>query len=645
MVNITLPDGSVRQYEGAISGMQVAESIGAGLAKAALAVKVDGKQQDIYLPIEKDAHLQILTVKDEEGLEIMRHTLTAQVLARAVKEMWPDAKLAIGPTIKDGFYYDIDMEHKLTPDDLPKIEKKMNEIIDRNQKVVRELWDKHEAEKYFKDIGNTYKADIIHRAPDGKISLYRQGEGEINKPTGHFMDLCFGPHIEQTGKISKAFKLTKLAGAYWRGDSNNAQLQRIYGTMWANEKDLKSYLTRIEEAEKRDHRKLGTQLDLFHIQEEATGQVFWHDKGWTLYRLLENFIRDKIRREGYIEVKTPVLVDRVLWEKSGHWEKFRENMFTIEADEKTLAVKPMNCPCHVQIFNKKTVSYRDLPIRMAEFGSCYRNESDGSLHGIMRLRGFVQDDAHIFCTPEQITEEVTKFCELLKTTYKQLGFENIVVKFSTRPEKRAGTDETWDKAEAALAEACKASNLAYEINPGEGAFYGPKLEFTVFDSLERGWQCGTIQLDYVLPERLDANYIGADNQKHRPVMLHRAVLGSLERFIGILIEHHGGAFPLWLAPVQVVLATIVDDAIDYAKEIKLEMEKHGIRVELDLRGEQISYKVREHSHAKVPAIIALGKQEVEKRTVAIRRLGSQKQEFVALDEALKALAQEAKTPE
>lgn len=639
MVNITLPDGSVKSFDGAVSGMAVAESIGAGLAKAALAVKVDGKQQDIYEPISHDAKLQILTSKDEEGLDIMRHTLTAQVLARAVKELWPDAQLAIGPTIKDGFYYDIDMEHKLTPDDLPKIEKKMLEIIDRNQPVKREIWDKKDAEKYFKDIGNTYKADIISRAPEGNISLYRQGDGDK-----HFMDLCFGPHIAATGKISKAFKLTKLAGAYWRGDSNNAQLQRIYGTMWANDKDLQGYLTRIEEAEKRDHRKLGVQLDLFHIQEEATGQVFWHDKGYTLYRLLENFIRDKIRREGYIEVKTPILVDKVLWEKSGHWEKFREDMFTAESEEKILCIKPMNCPCHVQIFNKKTVSYRDLPIRMAEFGSCHRNEPSGALHGIMRVRGFVQDDAHIFCMEDQINEEVTKFCELLKTTYKQLGFENILVKFSTRPEKRAGTDATWDKAEKALADACKAANLEYVINPGEGAFYGPKLEFTVRDSLEREWQCGTIQVDFVLPERLDANYIGADNQKHRPVMLHRAILGSMERFIGILIEHHGGAFPLWLAPVQVAIATIVDDAIPFAQEVKAELEKRGMRVELDLRGEQISYKVREHSHAKVPVIIALGKQEVEKRTVAIRRLGSQKQEFVALDEALKALAAEAKAP-
>ena len=639
MVNITLPDGSVRKYEGAISGLAVAESIGAGLAKAALAVKVDGKQQDIYEPIEKDAHLQILTIKDEEGLDIMRHTLTAQVLARAVKEMWPDAQLAIGPTIKDGFYYDIDMEHKLTPDDLPKIEKKMAEIIDRNQPVKREMWDKHAAEKYFKDFGNTYKADIIHRAPEGKISLYRQGEGDKS-----FMDLCFGPHIASTGKISKAFKLTKLAGAYWRGDSNNAQLQRIYGTMWSNEKDLQAYLTRIEEAEKRDHRKLGTQLDLFHIQEEATGQVFWHDKGYTLYRTLENFIRDKIRREGYIEVKTPILVDKVLWEKSGHWEKFREDMFTAESEDKILCIKPMNCPCHVQIFKKRTTSYRDLPIRMAEFGSCHRNEPSGALHGIMRVRGFVQDDAHIFCMEEQINEEVTKFCELLKTSYRQLGFENIIVKFSTRPEKRAGDDATWDRAEAALAEACKAANLEYTINPGEGAFYGPKLEFTIKDSLEREWQCGTIQVDFVLPERLDAEYVGADNQKHRPVMLHRAILGSLERFIGILIEHHGGAFPLWLAPVQVAIATIVDDAIPFAKEVKAELEKHGLRVELDTRAEQISYKVREHSHAKVPVIIALGKQEVEKRTVAIRRLGSQKQEFVALDEAIEHLREEAKTP-
>ena len=639
MVNITLPDGSVKAFPHAVSGQEVAESIGAGLAKAAVAVKVDGKQRDIYELVSSDAHLQILTLKDEEGLEIMRHTLTAQVLARAVKELWPKAQLAIGPTIKDGFYYDIALDYKLTPDDLPKIEARMKEIIDRGLPVKREMWGKAEAEKYFADIGNTYKADIISRAPEGMISLYRQGEGD-----NHFMDLCFGPHVANTSRVTKAFKLTKLAGAYWRGDSNNAQLQRIYGTAWANEKDLAAYLTRIEEAEKRDHRKLGTQLDLFHIQEEATGQVFWHPKGWTLYRLLENFIREKIRREGYVEVKTPILVDKILWEKSGHWEKFREDMFTAESEDKTLCIKPMNCPCHVQIFNKKTVSYRDLPIRMAEFGSCHRNEPSGALHGIMRVRGFVQDDAHIFCTEEQINDEVTKFCELLKVTYSQLGFENILVKFSTRPEKRAGSDETWDKAEAALADACKAANLEYVVNPGEGAFYGPKLEFTVLDSLGREWQCGTIQVDFVLPERLDANYIGADNQKHRPVMLHRAILGSMERFIGILIEHHGGNFPLWLAPVQVVIATIVDDAIDYAHEVRGKLEAAGLRVELDLRGEQISYKVREHSHAKVPVIIALGKQEVEKRTVAVRRLGSQKQEFVGLDEAVVKLGEEAKAP-
>ena len=637
MPHITLPDGSVRSFENPVTGQALAESIGAGLAKAAIAMKVDGVQRDLSELLTTDCKIQILTLKDEEGLDVMRHTTTAQALARAIREMFPGAVVAMGPTIKDGFYHDISYSKPLTPDDLPKIEARMKQIIDEANPVQREIWDKAEVVKHFQTLGNKYKPEILERVPDDKISVYRQ----TLKNGESFIDLCIGPHVSNTSKISKAFKLTRLAGAYWRGDSNNEMLQRIYGVAFANDKDLAAYLHRIEEAEKRDHRKLGTQLDLFHIQEEATGQVFWHPKGWTLYRTLENFVRDKILKNGYVEVKTPMLVDRVLWEKSGHWEKYRENMFTAESEGKVLAVKPMNCPCHVQIFKKKTVSYRDLPIRMAEFGSCHRNEPSGALHGIMRVRGFVQDDAHIFCMEDQINSEVTDFCAMLKEVYKELGFENILVKFSTRPEKRAGSDETWDKAENALAEACKEAKLDYVLNPGEGAFYGPKLEFTVKDSLEREWQCGTIQVDFVLPERLDASYIGADNNKYRPVMLHRAILGSLERFVGILIEHHGGAFPFWLAPVQVAIATIVDDGIEYAKEVQKLLEAKGIRVETDFRAEQISYKVREHSHQKIPVILAIGKQEVEKRTVAVRRFGSQKQEFLALDEAINMLANQS----
>ena len=638
MVNITLPDGSVRSFDFAITGQQLAESIGAGLAKAAIAVKVNGVQRDLTEKLEQDAKVSILTLKDAEGIEIMRHTTTAQALARAVRELFPGAVVAMGPTIDDGFYHDISYSKALTPEDLPRIEKRMLDIIDENNPVTREIWDKDEVIKYFGNLGNKYKPEILERVTNNKISVYRQ----TLKNGESFIDMCVGPHVTSTGKISKAFKLTKLAGAYWRGDSNNEQLQRIYGVSFANDKELKEYLHRIEEAEKRDHRKLGTQLNLFHIQEEATGQVFWHPRGWTLYRTLENFIRNKISKNGYVEVKTPMLVDRVLWEKSGHWDKYQEHMFIAESEERTLAVKPMNCPCHVQIFKKGITSYRDLPIRMAEFGSCHRNEPSGALHGIMRVRGFVQDDAHIFCMEEQINSEVTDFCNLLRECYKELGFENIEVKFSTRPEKRAGSDETWDKAEKALADACAAAGLEYTLNPGEGAFYGPKLEFTIKDSLGRGWQCGTIQVDFVLPERLDAHYIGQDGNKHRPVMLHRAILGSLERFIGILIENYAGYFPLWLAPVQVVIITITPEAADYAKEVAALMEGAGLRVELDLRDENISQKVKEHSEARAPIIAAVGMKEVEGRKLALRRLGSQKQEFVVLDEALKSLVQEAR---
>ncbi len=644
-ISITLPDGSKRIYAAGTTGMQVAESIGAGLAKAAIGMKIDGAQRDIYLPIHADANLSILTTKDMDGLDIMRHTLTAQVLALAIKELHPTAKLAIGPTIEQGFYYDIDLEQKLSPDDLPIIEAKMREIMERKQSVTREMWARDAAIAMFEARGESYKAELIRNAPEddtterGKISLYRQGSGD-----DAFIDLCRGPHVPSIDKISPAFRLTRLAGAYWRGDSNNQMLQRIYGVAFANEKDLKAYLTMMEEAEKRDHRKLGRELDLFHIQEEAQGQVFWHDKGWTIYRLVEDYIRRKIRADGYIEVKTPVMVDRVLWEKSGHWEKFRENMFTIENDERTLAVKPMNCPCHVQIFNVGLKSYRDLPLRMAEFGSCYRNEPTGALHGIMRLRGFVQDDAHIFCTEDQIISETKRFCTLLLQVYEELGFTKVDVCLATRPETRAGSDATWDKAEAGLAEAVAATGLSYTTLPGEGAFYGPKLEFHLKDSLGRSWQCGTLQLDFVLPERLDANYIAEDGNKKRPVMLHRAILGSLERFIGILIEEYAGKFPAWLAPLQVVVCPITNEFDIYAHEVCAKLTKTGLRVSADTSNNKINYKVRDHSLQKVPFIIAVGAREMEQETVAIRRLGSDKQEVLPLTDAIVLLNKEAASP-
>jgi threonyl-tRNA synthetase len=638
-INITLTDNSLRSFESPLTGAEFAASIGAGLAKAAVAMKVDGVQRDLSHTIAKDAKVSILTVKTEEGLEVMRHTMAAQVLARAIKELWPTAKLAIGPTIEDGFYYDIECETKISSDDFPKIEAKMLQIIKEDKPVQREMWDRSEAIKYFESIGATFKADIIKNAAEddttekGKVSLYRQGGQDW-----HFMDLCRGPHVPRIGMISDAFKLTKISGSYWRGDSKGPQLQRIYGTMWPDKKQLQDYLTRIEEAEKRDHRKLGQEMDLFHMQEEAIGQVFWHDKGWTLYRTLENYVRNKIRNDGYIEVKTPILVDRTLWEKSGHWDKYSDLMFTSASDEdRTLAIKPMNCPCHVQIFRQGIKSYRDLPIRMAEFGACHRNEPSGALHGLMRVRGFTQDDAHIFCTEDQIIPETKKFCDLLKSVYTDLGFENIEIKVATRPEKRAGTDETWDKAEKALIDAVKAAGLVYDILEGEGAFYGPKLEFHLKDTIGRRWQCGTLQMDFVLPERLEAEYVGADGAKHRPVMLHRAILGSMERFIGILIEHHAGKFPFWLAPLQVVVATVTTTANEYAEKVAETLTEAGIRVATDLRNEKISYKVREHMVAKVPVILAVGEREATESTVSVRRLGSEKQEVLALSDALAKL--------
>ncbi len=633
-ITITLPDGSKREYPKGITGAEIANSISPRLLEAALAVEVSGELIDLSRRIENDSRVRIITAKDPEGLELIRHD-AAHIMAEAVKELYPETQVTIGPAIENGFYYDFARDKAFTPEDLEKIEARMKEISARNEVITREVWNRDEAVNFFLSQGEKYKAEIIRDLPENEeITLYRQG---------NFIDLCRGPHAPSTSKI-KAFKLLKLAGAYWRGDSKNPMLQRIYGTAWPDEKQLKTYLTQVEEAEKRDHRKIGREMDLFHIQEEAVGQVFWHDKGWTLYRVLENFIRKKLKLNGYQEVKTPILVDRALWEASGHWEKYRENMFTSESEEKILAIKPMNCPCHVQIFNQGMKSYRDLPMRMAEFGMCHRNEPSGALHGIMRVRGFVQDDAHIFCTEDQITSETVNFCKLLLEVYKQLGFNEVRVKFSDRPEKRAGSDEIWDKAEAALMEATKAAGLEYELNPGEGAFYGPKLEFVLRDAIGRDWQCGTLQVDFVLPERLGASYIGADGNKHRPVMLHRAILGAFERFIGILIEQYSGKFPLWLAPVQVVVTPITNEIDDYAKEVSEALTKTGIRVQLDLNNEKINYKIREHSLARIPIIVVVGRKEAESKMVSIRRLGSEKQEMLALQAALDKLEQETKIP-
>lgn len=634
VLSIKLPDGSVREYKSGVSGKEIAENIGAGLAKAALAIEVDGELMDLSQTLHNNCDLRIITTKDEEGLDIIRHD-TAHILAEAVKELYPDTQITIGPVIDNGFYYDFSRKTPFTPDDLTKIEQRMYDIVKRDEPIIRSTMPRDDAVRFFKEKGEHYKAEIIASIPSAEdISLYKQGD---------FIDLCRGPHAPSTGK-PKAFKLMKVAGAYWRGDSRNEMLQRIYGTAWVSEKDLKKYLTMLEEADKRDHRKLGKEMELFHIQEEAVGQIFWHNKGWTLYRTLENYIRTKLEKAGYFEVKTPILVDRTLWEKSGHWDKFRENMFTSESEEKALAIKPMNCPCHVQIFNQGIKSYRDLPLRMAEFGTCHRNEPSGALHGIMRVRGFTQDDAHIFCTEDQINSETISFCNLLKEVYKDLGFNEVHVKFSDRPEKRAGSDETWNKAEAALRSAVESAGLDYTLNPGEGAFYGPKLEFTLRDAIGRDWQCGTIQVDFVLPERLDASYIGADGAKHRPVMLHRAILGAFERFIGILIEQYAGRFPLWLAPVQVVVATVTNDADDYAEEVANSLITNGIRVTTDLGHDKISYKIRQHSLAKIPVILAVGRKEVESRTVSIRRLGSEKQEVLELNTVIDKMVEETKVP-
>jgi len=635
MVAITLPDGSVRTFDGPVSGTGLAADIGPGLAKAALAIRVNGAIKDLAAVIEEDAQVSIVTARDDDGLALLRHD-AAHVMAEAVKELYPEVQVTIGPVIKDGFYYDFARPTPFTPDDLEHIEARMREIVARDEPVTREVWDRAEAIRFFTDQGEHYKAEIIQDLPeDEEISLYRQGE---------FIDLCRGPHLPSTGKLGKAFKLMKLAGAYWRGDSRNEMLQRVYGTAWADSKQLKAYLHMLEESEKRDHRRLGREMGLFHIQDVAPGSVFWHPRGWTLYLTLQHYIRTRLQDAGYVEVNTPQMVDRSLWEASGHWEKFREYMFTAESEDRILALKPMNCPGHVQIYRQGITSYRDLPIRMAEFGSCLRNEPSGALHGLMRVRAFVQDDAHIFCTEDQITSETKAFCDLLMSVYKDLGFEQVTVKFADRPAVRAGSDEIWDKAEKALRDATAAAGLETVFNPGEGAFYGPKLEFDLRDAIGRDWQLGTLQVDFVLPERLDATYIGEDGRKHHPVMLHRAILGSLERFIGVLLEQYAGRLPFWLAPLQVVVATITNAADDYAGQVLAALVDAGLKAELDVRNEKIAYKVREHSLTKVPVMLVVGAREARDGTVAMRRLGGEDQEILALEEAAARLKQEAAGP-
>ncbi|MBS0993263.1 threonine--tRNA ligase [Gluconobacter cerinus] len=638
MPAITLPDGSVRTFDGTVTGTTIAASIGPGLAKAALAMEVNGKLVDLSTEIADDAAVKFVTKKDDASLEMIRHD-AAHVLAEAVQSLWPETQVTIGPSIKDGFYYDFSREKPFTPDDFEAIEAKMREIVAANAPFTREVWDRDEAIRFFEEKGEDFKAELIRDLPESEqISIYRQGE---------WLDLCRGPHLRGTADVGTAFKLMRVAGAYWRGDHRNPMLTRIYGTAWRDKKELDAHLMRLEEAEKRDHRRIGREMDLFHIQEEAVGQIFWHHKGWRLYTVLQDYMRRAQSRNGYEEVRTPQLVDRALWEASGHWDKYRENMFIaqVEDEDKTLALKPMNCPCHVQIFRHGLRSYRELPLRMAEFGACHRYEPSGSLHGIMRVRGFTQDDAHIFCTDDQIADETAKFVKMLAEVYTDLGFESFRVKFSDRPETRAGSDEVWDRAEGSLKTACEIAGVEYEYNPGEGAFYGPKLEFVLTDAIGRDWQCGTLQVDYVLPERLDASYIGEDSQRHRPVMLHRAILGSFERFIGILIEQYAGKFPLWLAPTQVVVASIVSDAADYANEVAAELKAAGLQVVTDVRNDKINAKIREHSLARVPVILVVGRREAEERKVAMRRLGGANQEILGLEEAVKTLTAEATPPD
>lgn len=636
MVALTLPDQSLRHFDGSITGLELAADISKSLAKKAVLISVNGELWDLSRPIEQDSRVAVVTRDQEEALEVLRHD-TAHVFAQAVKELYPETQISIGPAIENGFYYDIYRDPSFVIEDLAVIEDKMREIVDRNDAITREVWSREKALAYFKARGESLKAEIIESIPgEEPLTFYQQGA---------FIDLCRGPHMPSTKHVGKAFKLLKLAGAYWRGDSNNLMLQRVYGTAWATPQQLEDHLYRLEEAAKRDHRRLGKEMTLFHLQEEAPGSIFWHPKGWALYRQVRDYIRARLESEGYKEVNTPQLVDRSLWEASGHWEKFRDLMFATEqSDDKHLLVKPMNCPCHVQIFNQGNKSYRDLPLRMAEFGSCHRHEPSGSLHGLMRVRAFVQDDAHIFCTKDQIESETIAFTRLLLSVYKDFGFEDVRVHFSDRPDVRAGTDETWDQAEASLLMASQAAGLEATLNPGEGAFYGPKLEFILKDALGREWQCGTLQVDFVLPERLGASYVGEGGAKQVPVMLHRALLGSFERFLGILIEHYAGRFPLWLAPVQVVVAPITDDVNDYAREVYGLLKQEGLRAEIDVRNEKITYKIREHSHAKVPLILVLGRREAEARQVTVRRLGCVDQETLALQQALDKLILESKPP-
>jgi threonyl-tRNA synthetase len=633
MPEIRLPDGSKRQFESDITVAEVAQNIGAGLARAALAGRVNDQLVDLSFLIREDSDVAIITDKNSEGLEVIRHS-TAHLLAYAVKELFPDAQVTIGPVIEHGFYYDFSYTRPFTPEDLEKIEKKMTEIANRDLPITRKVLPRNDAVKYFKSIKENYKAEIIESIPaDQEVSLYSEGE---------FTDLCRGPHVPSTGKL-KVFKLMKVAGAYWRGDSNNEMLQRIYGTAWTNKEDLQNYLFMLEEAEKRDHRKLGKQLDLFHMQDEAPGMVFWHPKGWSIWQEVEHYMRKMFLDFGYQEVKTPTVMDKTLWEKSGHWQNYRDNMFTTSSENRDYAVKPMNCPGHIQIFNNALHSYRELPLRLAEFGSCHRNEPSGSLHGLMRVRGFTQDDAHIFCTEEQIKDEVAQFIVMLFKAYQDFGFKDVLVKLSTRPEKRVGSDETWDKAEAALKAALVENKLEFDLQPGEGAFYGPKIEFTLKDSLSRLWQCGTIQLDFNLPERLGAEYVTEDNSRKHPVMLHRAIVGSMERFIGILIEHYSGAMPLWLAPTQAVILNIADAHADYASKVMGELKKNHIRCDSDLRNEKITYKIREHSLQKVPYLLIVGEKEMEAGQVAVRTRKGEDLGSMSIKSLIDRLNQEVQT--
>ena len=635
MPKITLPDGTVKEFDNPLNFDEIALSIGKGLAKATVAGSLNGKLVDASEMIDKDSNVVIITNSDEEGIEIIRHSC-AHLFGHAIKQLYPNAKMAIGPTIENGFYYDIDLEESLSEKDLEKIEKRMKELAQTEYPVIREVVTRKQAIKTFTERDEPYKIEIINEIPDDEIiALYHHNE---------YIDMCRGPHVTSVRHL-KAFKLTKIAGAYWRGKSDNKMLQRIYGTAWTSEKELKNHLVLLEEAEKRDHRKLGKEMDLFHFQDEAPGMVFWHSNGWSIYRELEDYIRRKISKKGYQEIKTPQILDKELWVESGHWDKYVENMYTTIIDDRELMIKPMNCPGHVQIYNQGIKSYKDLPLRMAEFGSCHRNEPSGALHGLMRVRNFVQDDAHIFCTEDQIEKETINFCELLQEVYKELGFEKISIMYADRPEQRVGSDEIWNKAESALLNAAKATGLPFDENKGDGAFYGPKLDFYLHDAIGRIWQCGTLQVDFNMPGRLGASYIGEDNTTHTPVMLHRAILGSLERFTGILIEHYEGRFPLWLSPIQVVVATITSKANDYAKEIEAALISKGIRVILDIRNEKINYKVREHSVNKIPFIFVVGNNEMDNKTIALRRLGSKEQEILNLDDSIALLEDNSLPPD